>query len=280
MIPLTKDKRMLGFRLLSACPDISHFVTTRYGGCGEGAYGTFNCSPFCGDDEENVRKNQRLLLDALPVQPAELVIPRQVHGSTCMVISDRYHFASPDEKKEMLEGVDALITVLPGYCLCVSTADCVPVMLYHKKKNLVGSIHAGWRGTLESITFWTLTALKENYDLYPEDFIACIGPSISLESYEVGEEVYEAFRKKNFNLDSIFVWNKPTRKHHLDLWRANELQLLEAGVPIAQIEVAGICTYIRHEEFFSARRLGIQSGRILSGIMLTKKTTYQMPRFI
>lgn len=262
---------MLGFKLLSACPNISHFVTTRYGGCSEDAYGTFNCSPFCGDEEENVRKNQQLLLDALPVKPVELVIPHQVHGSDCLEISDCYRLSSPESKRELLEGVDALVTGLPKYCLCVSTADCVPVMLYHRKKNLVGIVHAGWRGTLESVTLRILSALEKQYGVSPEGFIACIGPSISLDSYEVGEEVYEAFRRKDFNTDAIFSWDKSAQKFHLDLWKANELQLLEAGVPVEQIEVAGICTYLHHEKFFSARRLGIRSGRILSGIMLTEE---------
>ena len=95
--------------------------------------------------------------------------------------------------------------------------------------------------------------------------IACIGPSISLESFEVGDEVYDAFAKAGFDMDRIA---KKYEKWHLDLWEANRLQLLAQGVWLEHIEVSGICTYQQHENFFSARRLGIKSGRILSGVML------------
>ena len=98
--------------------------------------------------------------------------------------------------------------------------------------------------------------------------MACIGPGISLESFEVGDEVYEAFRLNGFDMSRISCRNANTGKFHIDLWETNRQQLLDFGVPSSQIEVAGICTYIHHEEFFSARRLGIASGRILSGILI------------
>ena len=88
------------------------------------------------------------------------------------------------------------------------------------------------------------------------------------DKFEVGDEVYEAFRTENFPMEYISVWKPETHKYHIDLWAANRLQLSDFGVPPRQIENAGICTYRQHEDFFSARRLGIKSGRILSGIML------------
>ena len=99
--------------------------------------------------------------------------------------------------------------------------------------------------------------------------IACIGPGISLSAFEVGNEVYEAFRKNGFQMDYISEWKPATHKYHIDLWAANRLQLLDFGVPSAQVETANICTFTQYEEFFSVRRMGIKSGRILSGIMLT-----------
>lgn len=87
---------------------------------------------------------------------------------------------------------------------------------------------------------------------------------------EVGDEVYDAFKESGFDMSLISMKKKETGKYHIDLWEANRIELLNAGVPAEQIEVAGICTYIHHDEFFSARRLGIDSGRILSGIMIRK----------
>ena len=106
------------------------------------------------------------------------------------------------------------------------------------------------------------------YGTSGKDVIACIGPGISLASFEVGDEVHDTFRTEGFPMEYISVWKPETHKYHIDLWAANRLQLSDFGVPDAQVETAGICTYTRHKDFFSARRLGIRSGRILSGIML------------
>lgn len=262
---------MLGYELLSSCSNISHFVTTRNGGCSEGTYGTFNCSPYSGDRDEAVRQNQSLLFEGMQCKPKELVIPFQTHDTKYVVIGEEYAAGSTLQKKEMLHGVDALITSEPGYCLCISTADCVPVLLYDQRNRVVAAVHAGWRGTVNYIVRETLSGMKHLFGTEGEDVLACIGPSISCDSFEIGEEVYEAFQNKGFDMPRISMWNKATRKHHIDLWEANRLQLLACGVSEEQIELSGICTYICHDQFFSARRLGINSGRILSGIMLNEE---------
>lgn len=268
MISLTKDKRMLGYASLNVYPNILHFVTTRQGGCGEGAYATFNCSHYCGDSPEHVQQNRRMLLDGLSCKPKELVIPIQVHGTEILCIDNAYLSASREQKERMLNGVDALITRETDCCLCVSTADCVPVLLYDKAHQVVAVVHAGWRGTVAGIVRDTLKRMNVLFGTEGGGVIVCIGPSISLDSFEVGEEVYEAFREKGFDMPRISMWNQKTDKHHIDLWESNRIQLLEFGIPACQIESADICTYIHHENFFSARRLGIKSGRILSGISI------------
>ena len=97
--------------------------------------------------------------------------------------------------------------------------------------------------------------------------MACIGPGISLDAFEVGDEVYQAFEQAGFQMQAISCRKE---KWHIDLWEANRLQLISEDVPSSAIELAGICTYSQYEHFFSARRLGIHSGRILSGIMRIK----------
>lgn len=268
MISLTEDKRMLGYGSLGAYPNIFHFVTTRRGGYGKDAYATFNCSPFAGDDAACVRRNQELLFEAMPAKPCELIIPHQTHGVKSRVVDKAFLTLSEVERREQLEGVDALMTSEPHCCICISTADCVPVLLYDRQHKAVAAVHAGWRGTVNYIIGHTLERMRAVYGTVGQEVIACIGPSISLESFEVGDEVYEAFRLNGFDMSRISFRNVGTGKYHIDLWEANRLQLLDFGVPSSQVEIAGICTYLHHEEFFSARRLGIASGRILSGISL------------
>lgn len=257
---LTSDRRMLEYGQMKSYSNISCFSTTRYGGQSEGNYASFNCTHYCGDREEHVALNRELLCSLLSQRPLALVIPRQTHSTNVKVI------ASPEDMED-LEEVDALVTSLPRFCLCVSTADCIPVLLYDKVRKVVAAIHAGWRGTVGCIVRKTLEVMHDTYGTEGEDVVACIGPGISLASFEVGDEVYQAFEQAGFDMPLI---SKRFDKWHIDLWEANRLQLLAFGVKETQIEVAGICTYQSFGTFYSARRMGIRSGRILSGIMLHK----------
>ena len=252
------DKQMLEYGILKPYSNIFAFSTTRHEGCGEGAYATFNCTHYCGDNPEHVKANLEILATSMPIRPHAFIIPRQTHTTNVRVIEDVF-------SQEELQDVDAVVTNLKNVCLCVSTADCVPVLLYDKEKQVVAAIHAGWRGTVGRIVEKTLEVMKSHYGAEGKDVIACIGPSISLESFEVGDEVYAAFEEAGFDMTCIA---RKYKKWHLDLWEANRLQLLAYGILPENIEVADVCTYQCHEDFFSARRLGIKSGRILSGIMM------------
>ena len=262
---LTSDNKMLGYELMKAYPNISCFSTTRHGGCSKGNYASFNCNGYCGDAAEDVIRNREMLCSLLPAAPAELVIPRQTHGTGVRVVDTDYINRCKEEQTAALEGVDALVTDRTGYCLCVSTADCVPVLLYDSRRQAVAAIHAGWRGTVARIVRKTLSLMKARYGTEGKDITAVIGPSISVEAFEVGEEVYDAFREAGFDMCRIA---RKEAKWHIDLWEANRGQLLDEGVKTENIEVSGICTYYNNDDFFSARRQGINSGRILSGIMM------------
>ena len=114
------------------------------------------------------------------------------------------------------------------------------------------------------------------YGTRPADLVAQIGPGIHLDSFEVGDEVYDAFAHEGFPMESISkkypVNNGGSKsKWHLDLPECNRQQLLSAGVPGERITVSPICTYQQSDRFFSARRLGINSGRIFTGIVITSK---------
>ena len=259
---LTSDNKMLGYELMKAYPNISCFSTTRHGGCSEGNYASFNCTGYCGDEAGHVQRNRDILCELLPQKPLELIIPHQTHSTNICVIDDT---CIGMYGKEALEDIDAVVTQLPGYCLCISTADCIPVLLYDSTKKVIAAVHACWRGTVGKIVAKTLATMKERYASEGQDIKACIGPGISLAAFEVGDEVYEAFCAAGFDMQRIA---RKEEKWHLDLWEANRLQLLDHGVKEEAIEVAGICTYQNYRDFFSARRLGIHSGRILSGIML------------
>ena len=258
------------FSGLSGYRDISHFTTTRHGGVSTGTYASMNPGVYTEDDPGFIRKNLELLSNAVGISLENMVIPHQTHEDRVLAIDASFLSLNDKERKLRLEGVDALVTNVPNVCVAVSTADCVPVLLYAPDRKVVAAVHAGWRGTVLHIARKAASLMIEAYDCDPTQLVAGIGPSISQAAFEVGEEVVKAFQMAGFPMERILRRNAETQKAHIDLWETNRLQLLEAGLLSGHIEIAGICTYIRYEDYFSARRLGVKSGRILTGICLKK----------
>ena len=282
--------------------NILAFSTTRHGGCSKGNYAGFNINCFCGDDVEDIRKNRETLCSLLGIDDRHLLMPHQVHLTKTVRIDEALLTLSEEEKTEALEGYDALMTNLSGVCIGVSTADCIPVLLCDESHHAVCAIHAGWRGTAGRIVEKALAEMGKAYGTRPEQVKAQIGPGIHLESFEVGDEVYETFLKEGFDMKAISkkfpakdsslfhltssikkdssllhltssLLHLPSslKKWHIDLPECNRLQLRDSGVPESQISVSPVCTFQQSADYFSARRLGINSGRIFTGIMIQEQ---------
>lgn len=259
---------MLQFSMFAENCNISHFITTREGGVSKEAYASMNPGKYSGDDACSVQMNLERLSDAIHLPVGRIIAPRQVHKDEVRVLTEDFLALDPVSRETYLEGVDALITHLPQLCVSVATADCVPILIYAPDKRVVAAVHAGWRGTVLRIVEKTVRTMEACYGCDPSLMLAGIGPSISREAFEVGDEVVDAFRMAGFDLGPIVSRSLETGKAHIDLWESNRLQLFHAGLVAPHIEIAGICTYTHYDQFFSARRLGIRSGRILSGIFL------------
>lgn len=250
------------------------FSTTRHGGYSTGQYGEFNINRFCGDDEDAIAHNHKALCLLLGIDNNRLLMPHQVHRAEVACIDAPFLELTPAERKEKLESIDAVMTNVPGVCIGVSTADCIPILLYDQQKRVVAAVHAGWRGTVQRIAKKAVEVMKATYGSSPSDLLAQIGPGISLKSFEVGQEVYDAFAAEGFSMEPISCLMPSNQgvgngeKWHIDLPACNCQQLLEAGLRSEQIHTLHVCTYEQHADYFSARRLGIHSGRIFTGIML------------
>lgn len=249
-------------------PKIMAFSTMRHGaGVSVGNYGEMNINPFCGDDISKVNANKEILSKILGIDSQFIILPHQTHEDKIKIISEKFFSLSATAKTKFLESTDSLITNLKNICIGVSTADCVPILLYDKKKNISAAIHAGWRGTVRHISRKTVLEMCRHFNSIPSDIHAVICPSISKASFEVGEEVYNIFsidKTCPINLISEYV----NGKWHIDLWEANRLQLIKEGIREENIHVSGICTYRHYHDFFSARRLSVNSGRIYNGIII------------
>ena len=253
-------------------PDVVAFSTTRHGGYSTGRYGEFNINRYCGDDAVAISRNRTALCLLLGISDDCLIMPHQTHQTRVARIDVDFLSLSAEKRLLALEATDALMTDVPQVCIGVSTADCIPLLLYDPEHHAACAIHAGWRGTVARIAQQTVMAMQATYATRPSQLLAQIGPGISLDSFEVGQEVYDAFAQAAFPMSAISrrypASDSPqTEKWHIDLPACNRLQLLDAGLSPAAIATSPACTYQHADTYFSARRLGINSGRIFTGIM-------------
>ena len=219
-------------------------------------YSEFNCCGYTGDNPAHVDDCLKRLRTLLGTE--HIVTARQTHSTNVAVI-DSVPPTSPTD-------VDALVTRLPNVAIGVFTADCVPILLCETKSGLIAAVHAGWKGTVKGIVANAIeTMVDEGADRCGIE--AVVGASICQRCFEVGDEVVAEFAKRAFSLNDI-VWRNPvTGKAHIDLAEANRWLMESAGVPNANISLSGLCTKCEPQRFFSARTLGINSGRILSAII-------------
>ncbi len=235
--------------------EIHHVVTKRGGGVSKGNYESLNLGDHVDDNPDAVKENRRRLTQQFLGH--QICFPNQTHSTNVQVVVDGSH-------QMPIEDCDALITNIPNLPIGILTADCVPILLFDPEKRVVGAVHAGWRGTVGKILSKTVLEMKNTFGVSPKTIMAGIGPSISPEVYEVGEEVVEQVVQ---TLGEGLIRSEGER-HYFNLWEANRRQLNDLGVRNDNIEIAEICTYQRYKEFFSARRLGLKSGRFASVIML------------
>ena len=244
--------------------DVRAFSTLRSDVRADDAYSSFNITHYCGDSPEHVAACRRELCNELSIDDSHLLLPHQIHSDRIVDIDPSYHEVFPQFRQPILPDADAIVTTFPGLCIGVSTADCIPVLLYDVQHRIAAGVHAGWRGAGQRIVSKTVCAMQR-IGSEPQYIRAVIGPGIALDSFEVGEEVVEASLAAGFHPCILSRnWQKP----RIDLPAVCTIQLEETGVPTRNIRQSGIDTFAEHQRFFSARRLGIRSGRIFTGISM------------
>lgn len=246
-------------------PDTTAFSTTRHGGHSTGNYAELNINRYCGDNPEDIEKNLEDLCRELGVDKERVIMPHQTHGTEVMQIGADFLSLSATVKGMILEGVDALITDVKDVCIGVSTADCIPILIYDYAHHAAAAVHAGWRGTVKRIACKAVKMMEVSFGSRPEDLTAVIGPGISIDAFEVGDEVYAEFEAAGFNMADI---SRQEDKWHIDLPECNRRQLAAMGLKENNINVSWVCTYNNSNDYFSARKLGTESGRIFTGIIL------------
>jgi hypothetical protein len=192
----------------------------------------------------------------LGVAEPNLATLKQVHGDEIVVVQRN---SIPTERVE----ADGMITAEAGVLLGIATADCVPVLMVAPEQGLVAALHAGWRGTLKGICTRAVETLKTTWGVDSEELWVALGPAIDVCCYEVGSEVGEALHQR---WKAPLAWYPKGKKGFLDLRAINATQCQRAGVPSAQVQRVGPCTFCAHPQFASYRREGANAGRQLSVI--------------
>ncbi len=258
---------LLTFPALTETGLVTHGFTTRLGGVSGGVFSTLNLGFARGDDPEAVRENFRRAAEALEFDLDRIVCSHQTHTTHVRVVTEADAGKGVTTARDYRD-VDGLVTDVPGLVLATFFADCVPLYFVDPAHRAIGLSHSGWKGTVARMGARTLAVMAEAYGTRSEDVICAIGPSICRDCYEVSGDVAEKFAgefagyeneilcarsgKGSLSADMIRQAGEE-RKYLLDLWRANEIVLTDAGVLPEHLSVTDICTCCNPDLLFSHR---------------------------
>ena len=241
------------FRNLEDTKLVRHGFSTRMGGVSKGHLAELNLSFTRGDDPERVRENFTRIGNAMGFETGSLVFSQQTHTTNVRVAMEEDR-GSGFTKPLRYTDVDGLITNVPGLMLATFYADCVPLFFVDPVHRAVGLYHSGWKGTVGRMGKATVERMTEIFGTRPEEVLAAVGPSICQDCYEVSEDVASAFRKEfRDQADERLLYQKENGRYQLNLWRANEIVLLEAGVRPEHLAITNVCTCCNPELMFSHR---------------------------
>ena len=237
---------------------IKHCFFSKKGGFSNGVYKSLNCGEGSLDKKKNIRKNLTFVSKKMGIKRSNLILMYQTHSNKVIEV----------KKNKFRRKIrsDAIITRDKKIALGVVTADCVPVLLCDAKNEMVGCIHAGWKGALKGIIKNTVSKIRKN-NKYGKIF-ACIGPCIGRKNYEVGLKFYRKFMSKS-NKNKLYFSFKNKNKKLFNLRKFVKDKLKELNVSVDHVNHD---TYKERNNFFSYRRSIILKekdyGRCISVIRL------------
>ena len=240
---------------------ISHGFFNKSGGKSEGIYKSLNCGSGSNDKKKRIKENLKIVKNKISKKSKKIFLLHQVHSNKFVFVDKSFKL----NKKNMK--ADAIITNQKKLPIAVLTADCVPILLYDYKKNIIAAIHAGWKGAFKGIikkviNFMLSKGCKNN------SIIAAIGPCIRQSNYNVREDFKKKFIKKDKRNKIFFKKKKNTLYFNLPNFVKSQLK----SNKITNIDMLNIDTFVKKNNFFSARR-SLRSnhadyGRNISIIMI------------
>ena len=245
------------------CPQLEqynwliHAFTTRCGGVSSLPEKALNLTFGLSDKRENVIKNREKVLKALDIPYNFLITIKQEHGKKVVSLK------GTDSKQDDTRYIgDAIITDQSELALAIQVADCFPIFIVDGKKKVIANIHAGWRSVIGGIISNMVEIMKMNFDCQEKDLLAAVGPGIGACCYEVGGEVIEKFRELSPQ-GGIFWKPASSGYYFLDLLGVIKEQIHLQGLKSKQIKALELCTACHPDLFFSYRKEGERSGRMM-----------------
>ena len=259
----------ISYRALADIKWLKNGFSTRLGGVSEGVLSTMNLGFGRNDLPENVVKNHEIIANAIGFNPENIVASKQTHTTNVKIVSKK-DCGKGIYRERDYDDVDGMITNEKGIVLATYFADCVPLYMVDTKNKAIGLSHSGWRGTVGKIGKVTLDLMKETYGTNPKDVIACIGPSICRDCYEVSEDVATEFEAAFKGREKDILINKGNGKYQLDLWECNYIIFKECGVYKENIHMPDICTCHNMEMMFSHRATQGRRGNLAAFLSIDK----------
>ena len=253
--------------------------TYRHGGVSKTPCESLNLATHIGDSLQDVLENRSIVANHLGVTSDRITCGNQVHGLKAVRITEELIGAGALSPDTAIPDCDAVYTDIPNVPLFLFTADCVPVGIYDPVHHVVATVHAGWRGAIGHLPVITIEAMKRDFGTRFEDCYVYLGPSIGPKSFEVNQELADTFTdewKKITDTTSDELVRYIVRDGasqatpHVNLWRFIEEDLLQRGVPKAQICIGGTDS-MTDENCFSYRREHGKTGRMALFGMLEKR---------
>lgn len=243
---------LLKFHLFDQMPFVDYGITTRAGGVSEGVFSSLNLSYTRGDEKIAVDENYHRTAVSLHAKVSDFVLTDQTHTVNIRTVS-RDDCGKGILRDKDYQDIDGLITNEPDMVLSAFFADCVPLLFIDPVHRAIGVSHSGWRGTVARMGRETVRAMQEAYGSNPKELYGAVGPSICQSCYEVSEDVAFYFMEQFPQAGEELCMPGAPGKYQLNLWKANELVLLEAGIQIEHLAVTNICTCFNPKLLFSHR---------------------------
>jgi len=254
------NQSYITFPVFDKFPEIICAFSTRIDGHSIGKYSSLNIGLSTGDDRETVLKNRSKFYERFELNENQIAIPGQTHSTNVKYA----------EKGGNYSNADALYTNKTNIYLTVQTADCFPVFIYDPIEKVIAVVHAGWQGAVKNILTITLNKIRNDYNVKYENLNVAIGPGIQPTCFEVKKDVFSKF-------PTIFLKEHPDKsKRYLDLNAFLFAQLIDYGVKTTNIFSDKTCTHCDSKRFYSYRRSGKKSGRMMGIIGMRNQSNWEL----